>query len=95
MLTDYVVEDASFYALRDVLVGYTLPQKWTRKAKINSLRVYFSGQNLFYHKAASFRGLNPEARMTSGRYETPLVDGYQRGAFPVQKTFLFGVDFNF
>ena len=66
MLTDYVVEDASFYALREVLVGYTLPDKWTKKAKISSLRVYFSGQNLFYHKAASFRGLNPEARNTSG-----------------------------
>ncbi len=95
MLTDYVVEDASFYALREVLVGYTLPEKFVRKAKINSLRVYISAQNLFYHKAASFRGLNPEARNTSSQYSTPLVDGYQRGAFPVQKTFVFGVDFNF
>lgn len=95
MLTDYVVEDASFYALREILVGYTLPEKFVKKAKINSLRIYLSAQNLFYHKAASFRGLNPEARSTSGRYSTPLVDGYQRGAFPVQKIFVFGVDFNF
>lgn len=95
MLTDYVVEDASFYALREVILGYTLPEKWTKKAKISSLRIYFSGQNLFYHKAASFRGLNPEARLTSGPYATPLVDGYQRGAFPVQKTYLVGFDFNF
>ncbi len=95
MLTDYVVEDGSYYALREVLVGYTLPGKLAKKAGLNSMRVYFSGQNLFFHKAASFRGLNPEARNTSGRYSTPLVDGYQRGAFPIQKTFLFGVDFNF
>ncbi|CAN5738491.1 TonB-dependent receptor [soil metagenome] len=95
LLTDYVVEDASYYALREVLLGYTLPGNWIKKAKLNSLRIYFSGQNLFFHKAASFRGLNPEARNTSAQYSTPLVDGYQRGAFPIQKTFLFGVDVNF
>ncbi|MEO5947300.1 MAG: TonB-dependent receptor [Chitinophagaceae bacterium] len=95
MLTDYVVEDASYYALREVLMGYTLPEKISKKAGLSSLRIYFSGQNLFFHKAASFRGLNPEARSNSAQYSTPLVDGYQRGAFPVQKTFLFGVDFNF
>jgi len=95
MLTDYVVEDASYYALREVLLGYTFPDKLIKKAKINSMRIYLSAQNLFFHKAASFRGLNPEARNTSSQYATPLVDGYQRGAFPVQQTFLFGVDFNF
>lgn len=95
MLTDYVVEDASFYALRELIVGYTLPESFTKKAKISSLRIYFSGQNLFYHKAAGFKALNPEARSTSAQYASPLVDGYQRGAFPVQRTFLFGIDFNF
>ena len=95
MLTDYVVEDASFYALRELLVGYTLPEKFAKKAGLSSLRVYFSGQNLFYHKAASFRGLNPEARNTGGLYASTQIDGYQRGAFPVQKTLLFGIDFNF
>lgn len=95
MLTDYVVEDASYYALRELLLGYTLPEKFAKKAGLSSMRVYLSGQNLFLHKAPGFRGLNPEARNTSGPYSTPLVDGYQRGAFPVQKTYLFGVDFNF
>jgi len=95
MLTDYVVEDASYYALREILLGYTLPEKVAKKAGLSSMRIYLSGQNLFFHKAASFRGLNPEARTTSAQYSTPLVDGYQRGAFPVQKTYLFGIDFNF
>lgn len=95
MLTDYVIEDASFYALREVIVGYTLPEKFAKKAGLSSLRIYFSGQNLFYHKAAGFRGLNPEARNTGGLYASPQIDGYQRGAFPVQKTMLFGIDLNF
>jgi TonB-dependent starch-binding outer membrane protein SusC len=95
MLTDYVVEDASYYALREVLVGYTLPEKFARRIKFTSLRLYFSGQNLFFHSASGYRGINPEARFSTGPYNTPLVDGYQRGGFPLAKTFLFGIDINF
>ncbi|HZH65246.1 MAG TPA: TonB-dependent receptor [Flavisolibacter sp.] len=95
MLTDYVVEDASYYALRELIVGYTLPVKFARLVRLNSARVYFSAQNLYFHSAAGYRGINPEARFTSGPYGTPLVDGYQRGSFPMPKTFLFGIDINF
>lgn len=95
MLTDYVVEDASYYALREILVGYTLPAKWVKKARLSSLRIYFSGQNMFFHAAAGYRGINVEGRSVSGPYATPLVDGYQRGSFPMAKTFLFGIDLNF
>jgi hypothetical protein len=95
MLTDYVIEDASYYSLREILVGYTLPDKWTKKVKLSSLRFYFSAQNLFFHSAENYRGINPEARFNTGPYNTPLVDGYQRGSFPMNKTFLVGVDLNF
>ncbi|MEO7444783.1 MAG: TonB-dependent receptor [Ferruginibacter sp.] len=95
MLTDYVVEDASYYALREVLVGLTVPEQWTKKARLSSLRIYFSAQNLFFHSASGYRGINPEARFTSGNYTTPLIDGYQRGSFPIPKTYLLGIDLNF
>ena len=95
MLTDYVIEDASYYALRELIVGYTLPDKVAKKIRMSSLRFYFSGQNLYFHSAEGYRGINPEARFTTGPYNTPLVDGYQRGSFPMPKTILFGVDINF
>ncbi len=95
LLTDYALEDASYWALREVGMGYTFPAKWIKRAKLNNLRMYFSGQNLFFNSAKSFRALNPEARTSTGPYNTPLVDGYQRGAFPVNKAFLFGIDITF
>ncbi len=95
MLTDYVVEDASYYALREVVVGYTLPAKVAKNMHLSSLRLYFSGQNLFFHTPKSYRGINTEARFESGAYNTPTVDGYQRGGFPMPRTFLFGIDLNF
>ncbi|MET0392162.1 MAG: TonB-dependent receptor, partial [Chitinophagaceae bacterium] len=87
MLTDYVIEDASYYALREVIVGYTLPAKWAKSIHMTALRLYFSGQNLYFHSAKGYRGINPEARFTSGPYNSPLLDGYQRGSFPMPKTF--------
>ena len=95
MLTDYVVEDASYVALREVIVGYTLPDKLAKLAHVSSLRAYFSAQNLYFHTAGGYRGINPEARFTTGPYSTPSVDGYQRGSFPMPKTILFGIDINF
>jgi hypothetical protein len=95
MLTDYVVEDASYFALREVIVGYTLPMKATKALGLGSARIYFSGQNLLFQTPSGYRGINTEARFNSGVYNTPLVDGYQRGSFPMPKTFLFGIDVNF
>jgi TonB-linked SusC/RagA family outer membrane protein len=94
--TDLMVEDASFWALRELIVGYSLPAKVTKSIRLSSARFYFSAQNLYYHFASGYRGINPEARTTGGStYDTPLIDGYQRGGFPLPKTFLFGVDVNF
>jgi TonB-dependent starch-binding outer membrane protein SusC len=95
MLTDYVVEDASYTALREVIVGYTFPAKWTKAIHLNSARLYFSAQNLYFGTGASYRGINPEARFTTGPYSIPTVDGYQRGSYPMPKTYLFGIDVNF
>jgi hypothetical protein len=77
------------------LVGYTIPAKLVSKVKLGSVRVYFSAQNLFFHTATSYKGLNVEARSNTGLYASPLLDGYQRGAFPNNQTFLFGFDVNF
>nr|WP_294907639.1 TonB-dependent receptor [uncultured Lacibacter sp.] len=95
MLTDYVVENASYMALREVIIGYTLPTKFASRLRLSNMRLYFSGQNLFFRAANNYRGINIEGRLTSGAYNTPLVDGYQRGSFPMQKTVLFGLDINF
>jgi hypothetical protein len=95
MLTDYVVEDASYLSLREVIFGYTMPVKWAKSMRLSSARLYFSAQNLYFSTSGSYRGINPEARFTSGPYSTPLVDGYQRGSYPMPKTYLFGIDVNF
>lgn len=95
LLTDYVIEDASYYALREINLGYKFADDKIKFAKISSLRLYLSAQNLYFHSARGYRGINPEARVTSGPYGSALVGGYQRGSFPIPQTFVFGVDLNF
>ena len=41
------MRDGAFLRLKQLEFGYTLPYKWTRKAHIESLRLYFQGNNLF------------------------------------------------
>ena len=94
IFTDYVIEDASYYCLREVVIGYSFKQL-AKKAHLGNVRAYFSAQNLFFHSAAGYRGVNTEGRFSTGPYNTALIDGYQRGSFPMPKTFLIGIDINF
>jgi TonB-linked SusC/RagA family outer membrane protein len=97
LLTDYAIQDGSYAALRDFTFGYTVPDKIVKLLKLNQFRAYFSAQNLIYLMAPGYKGVNPEARRTSGPYSSafPLVDGYQRGVFPLNRTYTVGVDINF
>lgn len=95
MLTDYCIEDGSYAALRDFTLGYKLPSTIVKSIRMTDLRVYFSAQNLIYIMASDYRGINPEARKTASQYASPLIDGYQRGAFPLNRTFTLGVDISF
>jgi TonB-dependent starch-binding outer membrane protein SusC len=93
--SDYLLSDASYFALREVLVGYTLPKDWIRRMHLNNIRTYVSAQNLFFNANKDYKGLNIEARNNNAQYANPFISGYQRGAFPTNRTILFGLDINF
>jgi TonB-linked SusC/RagA family outer membrane protein len=95
MLTDYVVEDASYWSLREVNISYAIKAERIKKLGLSGMRFYVSVQNLYFHMADNYRSLNPEGRFQNGPYSSVLIDGYQRGSFPIPRTFLFGLDINF
>jgi len=95
MLTDYVVEDASYWSVREVNLSYALQPSTVKRLGLNGLRLYVAAQNLYFHMASNYRSLNPEARFQNGPYSSVLIDGYQRGSFPIPKTILVGIDINF
>ena len=95
LLTDYGLQDGSYVCLRNVTLGYTFPKRIVRKLHLSGLRLYASGNNLFYIWSSDYKGINPEARMTSGNYSSPMIAGYQRGGFPLTSTVTFGLDLTF
>lgn len=54
----YFLRDASYFRLKNLTFGYTIPRQITQKAYISRLRVYFSGDNLF--TITKFKGIDPE-----------------------------------
>ena len=54
---------ASYLSINNVTIGYTLPKEWTRKIYLNSVRVYFSGDNLALF--AKRKGLDPRQGFVS------------------------------
>jgi TonB-dependent starch-binding outer membrane protein SusC len=93
--SDYLLTDASYFTLREVLIGYSLPKKWTDRIHLNNIRAYFTAQNLLFKANKDYKGLNIEARNTNAQYSNPFISGYQRGAFPTNRTIIFGLDINF
>lgn len=58
--TDYDVEDASYAALRNITLGYTLPKHISKKIHLKSLRIYVTANNLWFITSKNYRGINPE-----------------------------------
>ena len=53
--------DASFLNLQNLNLGYTLPQSFTRKFDVSSLRVYVSAENVYYWSKR--KGFDPRQTM--------------------------------
>ena len=88
--SDLWVEDASFLRARNVQLGYTLPQKWTKKVAIQRLRIYAQAENLF--TLTNYSGCDPEVTGGNG-FGSDL--GVDRGVYPQSRTFSVGVNVNF
>ena len=76
------LEDASFLRLKDVTLAYTIPEKYTNKARLGSVRLYAKGMNLWTY--TEFSGLDPEMKY-----------GFWKFDYPPARTFTFGIDIKF
>ena len=76
------LEDASYLRLKNIQIGYTFPEKWMKKARIDKFRIYFSGDNLAT-ASKFFYAYDPETPISSGGY------------YPQVRTFVFGLNITF
>ena len=76
------VEDGSYLRLKNFSIGYTLPQRWTKKMHMNRWRFYVTASNLF--TITDYTGYDPE-----------VGGGVDYGNYPQSRTFIFGTNINF
>lgn len=84
----FFVEDGSYFRIRNMQLGYTLPHALTDRWKMSSLRVYVNAQNAF--NFFKYRGFSPE--ITGG---SPIDKGIDTNVYPLYATYNFGINLNF
>lgn len=85
-LSTYWLEDASYIRLKNIQVGYTLPQNLTQRFRIERLRAYVSAENLFTI-SDYFDGYDPESPSNAG-------SNTSGNFYPQVQTFTVGVNIN-
>jgi hypothetical protein len=84
------IEDGSYVRLKNLTVGYTLPTTLINKARISSLRVYVSGQNLITW--TDYSGYDPE--VSADPFSSTSV-GRDFGVYPQSRTYTVGLNASF
>jgi TonB-dependent starch-binding outer membrane protein SusC len=88
VVNSYYVENASYFRMRNLQIGYTLPTAWSNKAKLSKVRFYVQGTNLF--TITDYSNINPEIISADDRSSSVDI-----GAYPVVKQFFFGANIGF
>ena len=84
MLSTRYLENGSYFRLKNVTLSYDFPQAWMKKAKMQGLKVYVSGDNLVTF--SKFSGMDPEIDTEDGTYDTN---------YPVPMTVVGGIQITF
>lgn len=88
--SDRFIQDGSFLRLRDVTVAYNVPRAILDRAKIRSLRIYASGQNLI--TLTNYYGYDPEVNAVG---QNTLNVGIDDTPYPMAKSIVVGLNVGF
>lgn len=93
-ITSRYVYDGSYLRLKNISLGYNIPENILEKTFIESIRVYLSGQNLLTF--TGYPGADPEVNYRNDNNERSNTNlGLDYGSYPNVKTFTMGVNFKF
>ena len=91
VLTDKYVENASFFRIQNLTIGYTLPKHWIKPLLLTSARVYFTAYNLACF--TSYSGYDPEVDMSSKT--NPMCPGVDYASYPKSRSYTVGINVSF
>lgn len=86
----YYIEDGSYLRIKNIQLGYSFPEQITSRLRVEKLRFYIQAKNLYTW--TKYSGLDPEINLQYGSGYGNLDIGIDRGAYPVTRSFLLGVN---
>lgn len=89
-ISDIYIEDASYFRLQNLTVGYDFTKIW-KNSPFQQLRLYFAAQNLF--TITGYKGMDPENGTAIG--SDSWVTGVDVGNYPQPRTYMVGVNVKF
>lgn len=84
------VSDSTYFALREITIGYNFPDKWIKHVGLQSARLSFSARNLCYIYNKMTAGINPES-ISSNNPLTPI----DYGGVPFTRNFSLNLNLHF
>lgn len=91
--TDRWLEDGSYFRLKTLDIGYTLPKSMLKKIKLENIRIYTSMENLF--TLTKYSGYSPDlgesGSVDIGAGYSVFSRGIDQGRYPLPRTISFGI----
>ena len=87
LMSDAIVYDGSYFKIKQIQLGYTLPKKLTQKVLIDNVRLYGSLEDFFTF--TNYPGFDPETTGTGNSL------GLDKGVYPTSKKLVFGLSVSF
>ena len=86
------LQNVGYLRLKSLVFGYSLPKKWMDKIRMEKIRIYFSGENLFTVSPLESRYIDPSIAGSTLSWSNGNTSVRQ---YPLNRTFSFGVDITF
>lgn len=77
------LQNASYIRLKNLQIGYTLPQSITKRFSVQQLRIYLSGENLW------------TGTKLRKQFDPETIDSWNGNGYPLSRTLAFGLSVNF
>ncbi|MGX5819492.1 TonB-dependent receptor [Chitinophaga lutea] len=88
--SDYFIENASFFRLKNIQLSYVLSKPFLRRAYINNIKAYASVTNLLTF--TGYKGLDPEVNVAAAN---TFAQGLDNNIYPQTRTVTLGLNVNF
>jgi TonB-dependent starch-binding outer membrane protein SusC len=86
----WAVEDGSFLRINNITLGYTLPSVVSQKIRIERLRIFATGYNMYL--LTKYSGFDPEVNAVRS---TPYTPGVDQSSYPKSRSIIAGLNITF